>query len=107
MAWMASAAPYPLSPCLGPGSSSTVPPPIHAKVAELADALDSGSSGVTPVRVQVPSFALDGSPPEGEPPVGARMVVSAARRGCVARLRRDDLDGLITFLLQREPLGLW
>ena len=31
---------------------------LRAKVAELADALDSGSSGVTPVRVQVPSFAL-------------------------------------------------
>src|SRR4051794_39488969 len=29
-----------------------------AKVAELADAPDSGSGGVTPVRVQVPSFAL-------------------------------------------------
>ncbi len=28
-----------------------------AKVAELADALDSGSSGVTLVGVQVPSFA--------------------------------------------------
>ena len=31
---------------------------LPAKVAELADALDSGSSGVTPVRVQVPPFAL-------------------------------------------------
>lgn len=29
-----------------------------AKVAELADALDSGSSGVTLVRVQLPPFAL-------------------------------------------------
>jgi hypothetical protein len=28
-----------------------------AKVAELADALDSGSSGVTPMEVQVLSFA--------------------------------------------------
>jgi hypothetical protein len=28
-----------------------------AKVAELADAPDSGSGGVTPVGVQVPSFA--------------------------------------------------
>ena len=31
-----------------------------AKMAELADALDSGSSGVTPVRVQVPLFAPGG-----------------------------------------------
>ena len=29
----------------------------HADVAELADALDSGSSGVTPVEVQVLSAA--------------------------------------------------
>ena len=34
---------------------------VRAKVAELADALDSGSSGVTPVRVQVPPFALNSS----------------------------------------------
>ena len=27
--------------------------PIRARMAELADALDSGSSGVTPVQVQV------------------------------------------------------
>jgi hypothetical protein len=37
------------------GSSRT-----HANVAELADALDSGSSEVTLVRVQVPPFAQRG-----------------------------------------------
>ena len=31
--------------------------PLRAKVAELADAQDSGSCGVTPVGVQVPPFA--------------------------------------------------
>ena len=30
---------------------------ISARVAELADALDLGSSGVTPIGVQVPSLA--------------------------------------------------
>ena len=33
-------------------------PERHAKVAELADAQDSGSCGVTPVGVQVPPFAF-------------------------------------------------
>jgi hypothetical protein len=32
-------------------------PLARAKLAELADALDSGSSGVTPVEVQVLCFA--------------------------------------------------
>src|SRR5262249_42916918 len=35
-----------------------------AKVAELADALDSGSSTVTGVGVQLPSFALHRTRPE-------------------------------------------
>jgi hypothetical protein len=31
----------------------------YAKVAELVDAQDSGSCGVTPVGVRLPSFAPD------------------------------------------------
>lgn len=37
----------------------------HAKVAELADAQDSGSCGVTPVGVQLPPFALPHSCAQG------------------------------------------
>ena len=41
-------------------ASITTPLPLKtlANVAELADAPDSGSGGVTPVRVQLPPFAL-------------------------------------------------
>lgn len=41
------------------GSSPTIHPVIkYAEVAELADALDSGSSGRKAMGVQVPSSAL-------------------------------------------------
>ena len=46
---------------IGTGNTPTaaeIPQASHAKVAELADAQDSGSCGVTPVGVQVPPFAL-------------------------------------------------
>ena len=38
----------------------------RAEVAELVDALDSGSSGVTPVGVQISSSAPDPSTPKPE-----------------------------------------
>ncbi len=59
----------------------------HAKVAELADAPDSGSGGVTPVGVQVPSFAppdLALCPPEC-PPTRALLGVTASSAACAAR----------------------
>lgn len=40
------------------GGSGSYDGPFAAAVAELADALDSGSSGVTPMEVQVLSAAL-------------------------------------------------
>ena len=43
-----------------PGVTGSIPVRLtifFARVAELADALDLGSSGVTPVGVQVPSLA--------------------------------------------------
>ncbi len=44
---------------LNQGVTGSIPvrPTTSARVAELADALDLGSSGVTPVGVQIPSLA--------------------------------------------------
>jgi hypothetical protein len=44
---------------LNQGVTGSIPVRLttYARVAELADALDLGSSGVTPVGVQVPSLA--------------------------------------------------